>query len=155
MTFLSKIEAIHPRGRKFEREAPPKKGFALPKGKSLKSSLDWIAASIHDLITDYNFKPTTNKLMHEVQTHHSLITGHLPLKEKLEHALKLATLIPKLSTEIQRLYAKGALPEQVDRKMIHTFIEEAKEIEKSAEKLTEKLKEYEGFEQSLQKLGFV
>jgi hypothetical protein len=154
VTFLSKIEAIHPRGRKFEREVPPKKGFSLPKGKALKERMDWIASSIHDLITDYNFRPATNKLMHEVQTYHSLITGHMPIKEKLEHAVKLANLIPKLSADIQRLYAKGALPENVDRKMIHTFMEEAKEIEKSVDGLTEKLKEYEVFEKSLQKLGF-
>jgi hypothetical protein len=78
----------------------------------------------------------------------------MPIKEKLEHAVKLANLIPKLSADIQRLYAKGALPENVDRKMIHTFMEEAKEIEKSVDGLTEKLKEYEVFEKSLQKLGF-
>lgn len=153
MTFLSKIEAIHPRGHKYARETPPKKGFSLPKGTTLVGRMDWIASSIQDLITDFDFRQSTNKLMHEVQIEHSLITGHMPIKEKLQHAIKLAKLIPKLSVDIQRLYAKGALPENVDRKKIHTFMEEAKSIEKYTETLIEKLKEYEGFEKALKVMG--
>jgi hypothetical protein len=154
--FLNKIEAIHPRGRKWERDPPPrgKSGFRLPKGKTLVAKLDWLSSAIQDLITNYNFDEKTNSLLYEAQVHHSLTTHAHPYEQRLKQAVTLARLIPKVATEIKRLYAQNALPEDVDRKVVHAFLDEAKEVGKQAAVLEKRLADYAAWVKGLEKLGF-
>jgi len=83
-----------------------------------------------------------------------MISDTLPIAERVAKAVSLAALIPKVATELRRLYAKGALPEEVDRKTIHTFLEEAAAVEEQAAELRERLKEHSEWLKSLKKLGF-
>lgn len=152
MSYLAKVTAIHPRGRKWEGKAPP--AASQPKGDSLREKLDWLSTAAMEIAGDYNFSENTNSLLYEIQTHHGLITDSMPIEKRLEESLKLANLVPKLGKELQSLYGKGALPEEIDRKTLHKFIEEAKAVGKQTTALVERMNEYNAWVKKVRKLGF-
>lgn len=153
--FLSKVEAIHPRGRQAKTGIKkPKAGFSTSKGTSIKEHLDWIASSVHDLIADYNFNPKTNRLLNEVASLHGFVTDSMGSEAQMLSYLKLAGLAGTLGKEIKRLYAKGALPVEVDRDMVHELLDVIADVEKKRPKLEEAKRFLDAAKAQLETLGF-
>jgi hypothetical protein len=152
MRFLAKVEAIHPRG--YKAKSGVTKTGTNPKGKTLKDHLDWISSSVMELISDFNFSPKTNKLIHEVRSLHDFVTDSMNTEQKLAAYTKLADMTAQLGKEIQRLYAKGALPENVDRKMVHAFLDGIAGVEKRKHQLAEAKHLLELSKNKLESLGF-
>jgi|APGre2960657505_1045072.scaffolds.fasta_scaffold07275_8 hypothetical protein len=149
-----RVLAIHPRGRKYDSEKESKKGFSLPTGKTLKSKLDWIAASIGDLIDGFYFTAKTNKLLHQVSMLHGLITDSLPLNSRLDAYKRLIDLSIDLADSVKDLYMDEALRKEVDLNMIKKLVKVIEDIDKEKNEFLDTIEQIKSAEKKLTKLGF-
>lgn len=153
MNFLSKIEAIHPRGAKTKTKVERKKLSSQPKGNSFVSKLDWLASMLKQIIGDFNYSPQTNKLFHKVASAHSFITNSMDQKSKLKSFITFLDNVDLAGKELQRLYGRGDLSQEIDRKLLHKFLGEIAEISKKREGISELLQKMQQFEKEINNLG--
>lgn len=153
MKFLNKIEAVHPRGGQTRTKVERKKLSTQRKGDTFASKIDWIASTLSQMIEDYNYPPATNQLLHRAISLHSLITDSMSPDVRLKAYITFLELIETVGKEIQRLYQKGGLAPEVDRKLLHKFLGEVEVVSEMGGELLQALQKMQELRKTLDNLG--
>lgn len=153
MKFLAKIEAIHSRGAQTKTKVERKKLSTQRKGDTFASKVDWLASTLSQMIEDYNYPPATNQLIHKATSLHSLITDSMSPDVRLKSYITFLDLLETIGKEVQKLYRKGDLAPEVDRKLLHKFLGEVEEVSKMGGELSQVLQKMQELRKKLDNLG--
>jgi hypothetical protein len=130
MNFLSKVEAIHPRGKQAKTGIKRKGKLSSKKdSNTIIGKLDWLSSTLDGMIDDFDYQPKTNRLFNKAISLHGLVTDSMSLENKLSSYIELANIMNEVKSEVQRLYRLGHLSQRVDRKILHKFISVAEEVD--------------------------
>jgi len=122
MSYILKVEAIHPRGR--QAKTGVKRGtktFTEKVGKGLVENADFLAAAIKDLIEEFKENGKDTKLLFKLSNMHSSTAQTRSPSGVISFYLQFISLLPAAKKTVQRLYRDGSLRESVTSEQLNRF----------------------------------